>query len=64
MASDSKPVRMCVCGQVTFKEIWDSGLRDLESAQLVFDCAKSCRLCEPYIKRMFETGETEFEVMD
>lgn len=32
----------------------------IEEVQSVTDVSKNCLLCRPYIEKMIETGETEF----
>lgn len=60
---DPLPVKMCVCVKRTFREIWDSGARDLVTAQRMFGCGQGCESCMQYLERMFETGETEFPLL-
>jgi len=60
---DPRPVKMCVCHGVTFKEVVAAQLKDLDQIKNEFGCGTSCGTCLPYLKRMLETGETEFEVM-
>ena len=54
---------MCVCRQFPFTRLlplarergW--GLEDIIRET---DCGAGCGLCRPYIRRMLETGETQF----
>ena len=62
-----KPVYQCVCHGVPFyvmKEIIDKEkLTSLSELQAVLPCALSCKFCVPYIERIFETGNTSFDVL-
>lgn len=60
--SDPTPVRMCVCGNVIFEELKASGVKSVDEAGDLFGCGVTCGTCLPYLKRMFETGETAFPV--
>lgn len=53
----------CVCADITFAEIQASGVKTLADAALWFGAGEGCGLCRPYLKRMFETGETEFPIL-
>lgn len=57
-------INRCVCFNVKFadvKRIMDeNGFTKLEEAQSVIDVSKNCKLCRPYLEKMLETGETEF----
>lgn len=54
----------CVCYNVKFAEIKkimdDNGFTTIEEVQSLIDVSKNCKLCRPYIEKMMETGETEF----
>lgn len=56
-------VDRCVCHSITFerlKAIADQDALDLEGLRARTRCCSSCRMCEPYIRRMLRTGETVF----
>ncbi|MBP9095312.1 MAG: (2Fe-2S)-binding protein [Ignavibacteria bacterium] len=57
-------INRCVCFNVKFadvKKIMDeNGFTKLEEVQSVIDVSKNCKLCRPYLEKMLETGETEF----
>ena len=60
MGVSLKVVR-CVCAEVSFATVKESGASTMEEAEAWFGCGLSCGLCRPYLERMLETGETEFE---
>jgi hypothetical protein len=56
-------VDRCVCLPMTFerlKSLADEQRLDLDSLKAKTQCCMSCKMCEPYIRRMLETGETAF----
>ena len=59
----NKPVRMCVCAQMTFRELKALGVTSIQEAQDRFDVCVRCQTCEPYLQQMFVTGEVEFAVI-
>lgn len=54
----------CICFNVKFADVKkimnDKRFNTLEEVQTVIDVSKNCKLCRPYIEKMIETGETEF----
>lgn len=60
-------VDRCVCYDVSFETLLESAKRHqcktLVELQAHVEFGQRCRLCHPYVERMLETGETEFEVM-
>lgn len=64
MTDRSKPVTMCVCSKVSFLELKVAGVRSLEDAGERFGAGVTCGLCQAYIKKMIQTGETEFAVIE
>lgn len=62
--SEFKPVRRCVCLNVTFEEMVAAGIHSVEHAGETFGAGTRCGTCRPYIERMTVTGETEFEVLE
>lgn len=58
-------VNRCICNKISFDEIQKiAGARDFSSVKELREhgiCATNCRLCEPYIARLLQTGKTEFE---
>lgn len=60
-------VTRCVCFNITFKELKEISDKNnckniLELKQFVVFSQK-CKLCLPYVEKMFETGKTEFEII-
>ena len=53
-------ITKCICFDVSFLEIKNSGLIKIDDIKNVFKCCTKCKLCEQYIKQMLLTGETEF----
>ena len=55
----------CICFNVKFSEVKkimeDNNFTTIEEVQSVIDVSKNCLLCRPYIERMMQTGETEFD---
>ena len=58
---DEKPVNMCACLNKSFASLKELG--SLEAAQAA-GAGVECSGCLPYLKLMFETGETEFAIDD
>lgn len=59
-------VDRCVCHNLTFeslKSIRDREGLDFEGLRARTRCATGCRLCEPYIRLMIESGRTAFPVL-
>ena len=58
-------VNRCICHSRTFTEIKnhanENDFTRVKELQADNFCSCGCGLCIPYIERMFETGETEFE---
>jgi len=54
----------CICYNIKFtdvKKIMDeNGFKTIEEVQSVVDVSKNCKLCRPYLEKMIQTGETEF----
>jgi len=63
MGEPDRPVKQCVCYEITFLELKNSGVKTLDEVVLKFGCTTGCGLCQPYIERMLSTGETEFAVI-
>jgi len=59
--NDDKPVNMCVCLNKSFVQLKELG--SLEAAKAV-GAGVECYGCLPYLKIVFETGETEFAIED
>lgn len=61
-------VTQCICYNRTFAELRmiaeKHELKTIEQLQEEIEFGLNCRLCHPYVKRMLETGATEFEVME
>jgi bacterioferritin-associated ferredoxin len=60
------PVDRCICHQITFEEIRriaeERGLETVEEIQAEKLSSTNCRLCQPYIEEMLETGQTVFSI--
>ncbi len=52
----------CDCIGVRFAELLRHG--NLPQAQAATDCGVECGGCLPYLRLMFETGETDFDIDD
>lgn len=54
----------CVCFGRSFEELLQiaraTGAQTLEALQEETEFGLSCRLCNPYVRRMLKTGETAF----
>ncbi len=59
--SDDKSVDMCACLNMSFAQLKELG--SLEAAKAAGAGAECCG-CLPYLRIVFETGETEFSVDD
>ena len=58
-------VDRCVCHNLTFAELKEIALRlgnDFERLSRETGCCDGCGLCQPYVERMLQTGETQFPV--
>jgi bacterioferritin-associated ferredoxin len=62
MPLDPTPVRRCVCSDLTFFEMKESGCESLNELQKIYGVCNGCQTCLPYIEKMLETGETAFAV--
>jgi NAD(P)H-nitrite reductase large subunit len=65
------PVRVdrCICFKRSFDELYaiakKTGVSTLEDLQLETEFGMSCRICNPYVRRMLQTGQTVFhEILD
>jgi hypothetical protein len=65
------PVRVdrCICFKRPFDELYaiaqKCGARTLEDLQLETEFGMSCRICNPYVRKMLQTGQTVFtEILD
>lgn len=58
------PVDRCICHEISFIEIKKiaekRGYKSFEEVQNAGISSTSCKLCEPYLRAMFKTGETSF----
>ncbi|TVR28492.1 MAG: hypothetical protein EA390_11915 [Balneolaceae bacterium] len=61
-------VDRCICYNLTFDEIQkiakERGFNTVKELQIAGICSLNCKLCEPYIERMFKTGNTSFKYGD
>ena len=60
-SEEPKPIRRCVCGGKTFRELRDQGVCTMEEVEAQ-GCGVTCLLCRPYLERMLRTGETAFAI--
>ena len=65
--SENKPVRACLCFPHTFVELKRLAERNRwSSVQEITEavgCGGGCSICLPYLAKMLETGETEFDIL-
>jgi NAD(P)H-nitrite reductase large subunit len=63
----NKMVTKCVCFNKTFRELKSAaeqhGCNTIAELKKYVIFSENCRLCEPYVKKMLETGLTEFSVL-
>jgi len=59
---DEEQVNRCECIGKTFEQLKPFG--GFETAQAATRCGVECGGCIPYIKLMFATGETAFDIDD
>ncbi len=54
----------CVCYDRSFRRIYkessENGIDNLEDLKSIMNLCNRCEMCNPYIKRMFKTGEVVF----
>ena len=60
-------IDQCVCFGRDFKELLQIArakqITTLEALQEETEFGLSCRICNPYVRRMLKTGETTFHVL-
>ena len=60
-------VTRCVCFDVPFltmkQIIVEHGVEDVDALRTHIQFGEKCRLCVPYVERIFSTGATEFEAV-
>lgn len=58
-------VERCICHQIHFKDIREiaaqKALTTVEELQEEKVCCTNCKLCVPYVRRMLQTGKTQFQ---
>lgn len=59
----------CYCYEQTFSDLKavadETGAASIADLQAEVTFGENCRLCHPYVRRMLETGRTEFhEVLE
>lgn len=58
------PINRCICHKITFEELLqiarEKGLKTVEELQREKVGSTQCKLCEPYLKKMLQTGQTSF----
>ena len=55
-------VNRCECVNKPFEKLKEFG--SFEAAQQATGCGVECEGCVPYLKLMFASGETEFDIND
>ena len=60
---DPTPIRKCVCFDISFVDLKRSGCQTVEEIVDMYGCTSGCGLCEPYIRLLLQTGQTEFAIM-
>ncbi|GAV19588.1 hypothetical protein MMIC_P0536 [Mariprofundus micogutta] len=55
-------VNRCECINKTFEQLKE--FPDFETAQAKTGCGLECEGCVPYLKLMFASGETAFDIED
>lgn len=59
------PVNRCICHQISFSDIKTianaRGLTTVQELRAEKICSTNCRLCEPYIKMLLQSGNTSFK---
>lgn len=62
-----KPVRACLCAGRSFAnllpEVRQNAWTSVEEIAAHTGCGGGCGMCQPYLERMLETGETVFSVI-
>jgi bacterioferritin-associated ferredoxin len=61
--STSVLVSGCICKATSFEVLYARATAegwDLEALMRETGCGAQCGLCRPYLRRMLQTGETEF----
>lgn len=59
------PVNRCICHKITFTQL--KRLAEEEGLKTVYEirdrglASSKCKLCEPYVEKLLETGETSFK---
>lgn len=60
-------VTKCICYDTTFQEMKNlmkkNNAKTLKELQEIKTVAANCQLCLPYIKKMIDTGEVEFDLI-
>ncbi|MDX1640417.1 MAG: (2Fe-2S)-binding protein [Balneolaceae bacterium] len=59
------PVDRCICHEISFSEIKKiveerdfTTVQELRAEKI---CSTNCRLCEPYVRKLLETGRVSFQ---
>lgn len=67
LSKEKYPVKKCICFDVTFLEMKnimkEKGITTIEELKEIKELAGNCKICVPYIKKMIQTGKTEFEII-
>lgn len=57
----------CICYDTTFEQMKkimkEKNINSIEELKEIKLVASNCKLCLPYIKKMIETGQTEFDII-
>ena len=58
----------CICFDISFAQLKKvaqaNNVHDLEALQQCVQFGQKCGLCQPYVRSMLRTGQTEFEFYD
>ena len=68
MSEDPLRITRCVCSDVTFAEMKEAadkhGCTTLDELAEHVEFARDCRHCTRYIRKMLETGQTDFNALE
>ncbi|MFQ5519049.1 MAG: hypothetical protein ACE5E3_03510 [Mariprofundus sp.] len=62
MCEEEAKVNRCECVGKRFEQL--KSFENFDAAQAATRCGIECEGCVPYLKLMFATGETEFDIDD
>lgn len=60
-------VTKCICFDITFRELKEISIinncKSLQELKAYAIFSEKCKLCSPYIQKMLETDQVEFDVI-